>query len=231
MNKELPLQQSAKIAAAKVASECIQDGMLIGIGSGSTVSFFIQALGARCRSGLKIQAIPSSSISYHQALHEQIPMIDSGQITQLDLTIDGADEIDKHKNMTKGGGGALFREKMLALAADEMIVIVDETKLVPQIGGSPLPIEISPYAYLTTLERIRQKGYKFTLRTSTNHQLYMTDNGNYIVDLHYSLPIQDPAKEHTLLKMIPGVIETGLFFQIAGRVFVGYQDGFVKLLP
>ncbi len=221
---------SAKKAAGKAAVELIKEGMLVGLGTGSTTSYFIEALGQRCRSGLNISAVASSVQSMRQAHFEGIPLIDADKITLLDLTIDGADEIDHHKNMIKGGGGALLREKLLALASKEMVVVADENKLVEQLGAFPVPVEIATFAYRTTLKRLESNGYSCILRLNRDESLYLTDNGNYIIDIQYQKPIANPKLEHERLKSLAGVLETGLFFNVAGRVVVGYEDGFAKIL-
>ncbi|WP_068470328.1 ribose-5-phosphate isomerase RpiA [Candidatus Protochlamydia phocaeensis] len=220
---------AAKKAAGKAAAELIEDGMLVGLGTGSTASFFIEALGLRCQSGLKISAVATSQQSMRQAQKLGIPIQNSDSITFLDLTVDGADEIDHHKNMIKGGGGALLREKLLATGSREMIVIIDETKLVDQLGVFPVPVEIATFAYRSTLARLEEKGYQGVLRLNRDTSLFITDNGNYIVDIQFNKPILDPASEHERLKVLPGVLETGLFFNIAGRVVIGYEDEFVKI--
>ncbi len=221
---------AAKKAAGKAAAELVKEGMLVGLGTGSTTSYFIEALGQRCRLGLNISAVASSVQSMRQAHSEGIPLIDTDKIISLDLTIDGADEIDHHKNMIKGGGGALLREKLLALASKEMIVVVDENKLVEELGGFPVPVEIATFAYHTTLRRLETHGYSCTLRLNRDQSLYLTDNGNYILDIQYQKPIVNPEQEHDNLKSLAGVLETGLFFNVAGRIVVGYEDGFAKIL-
>jgi ribose 5-phosphate isomerase A len=219
----------AKKAAGEAAAELIKDGMLVGLGTGSTAAFFIRALGKRCQAGLKISAVATSEQSVRQARELEIPLEDPDSITSLDITVDGADEIDHHKNMIKGGGGALLREKLLAQASKEMIVIIDETKLVDELGTHPVPVEIARFVYRSTLDRLKAADYQGTLRLTRNHELYLTDNGNYIVDIQFATPITDPMKEEARLKNITGVIETGLFFNLAGRVVIGYEDGFVKV--
>jgi ribose 5-phosphate isomerase A len=219
----------AKKAAGTAAAELIENGMLVGLGTGSTAAFFIEALGKRCREGLKISAVATSQQSTRQAEQLGISLRDPETITSLDVKVDGADEIDHHKNMIKGGGGALLREKLLAQSSQEMIVIIDETKLVDHLGTHPLPVEISRFVYQSTLQRIKAKGYQGILRLNRENDPYLTENGNYIVDLQYSAPITDPIKEQEQLKSITGVLETGLFFNLAGRVVIGYEDGFVKV--
>lgn len=219
----------AKKAAGQAAAELIQEGMLVGLGTGSTAAFFIEALGKRCKEGLKISAIATSQQSARQAEHVGIPLKDPATITQIDITVDGADEIDHLKNMIKGGGGALLREKLLALASKELLVVIDETKLVDQLGDHPVAVEIVPFIYRTTMQRLEKQGYHGVLRLDRDNQPFVTDNGNYIFDIQYSQPILDPEKEDKRLKSITGVIETGLFFRVAHRVIIGYEDGFVKI--
>lgn len=201
------------------AADLIQDGMTIGIGTGTTVHFFIERLIQRVGQGLKIQAVSSSIDSEKKAQAGSIPIADVNQITSLDLTVDGADEIDPSKRMIKGGGGALLREKLLAAMSKEMIVIVDESKCVDQLGAFGLPLEILPFAHASTIAHINEAGYMGTIRKDCT-----TDNGNLIYDLSPSL-ITDPS--HTMQKLIniPGVVETGLFLGLAGRVIVGHPSG------
>lgn len=219
----------AKKIAGQAAAELIEDGMLVGLGTGSTAAFFIAALGKKCQEGLKISAVATSEQSALQAQHLGIPMLDPETITALDVTVDGADEIDHKKNMIKGGGGALLREKLLAKASKEMIVVIDETKLVEHLGDHPLPVEIVPFVYRTTIRRLEDLGLTGVLRLNRQNTPFITDNGNYIFDIQYNDPILDPQKEQERLKSIIGVVETGLFFHLAKRVIIGYEDGFTKV--
>lgn len=219
----------AKKAAAHQAAHLIQDGMVVGLGTGSTAALFIDALGKRIQEGLKITALATSQDSTKQAEHLGIPLMDSDSMTTLDITVDGADEIDPSKNMIKGGGGALLREKLLARSAKEMIVIVDETKLVDHLGAHPLPVEISSYVYKSTIKRLHDNGFQGTLRLNRENTPFITDNGNFIFDIQNPNPILDPPQLEKKLKAIVGVLETGLFYQIAGRVIIGYEDGLVEI--
>lgn len=220
----------AKKAAGEYAAGMVQDGMLIGLGTGSTTAFFIEALGRRCKEeGLCIKALASSKQSMLHAESLGIPMEDDQRVATLDLTVDGADEIDTEKNMIKGGGGALFREKLLAKSSHEMVVIVDQNKLVERLGSFPLPVEISPFIYRATLTRLEEHGYTGSLRLNRDSGIYITDNGNYIFDIVFRTPLTDPQATENNLLHIEGVIETGLFLHIAGRVIVGYRDGLVKI--
>lgn len=225
-------QQKAKDAAGKAAVELVKDGMLVGLGTGSTAACFIQHLIERCRQGLKINAVATSNKSQQLAQAGGIPFVDINEVIKLDLTIDGADEIDPKKRMIKGGGGALLREKIVATMSREMIVIVDESKLVPQLGATmPLPVEIVPFAHMVTARKLESLGFFGKFRILANGQPWITDNGNYILDI--ALPKQNfnPESANLQIRSIPGVVETGLFINIAGRVVVGYQDGRVEIRP
>ena len=219
----------AKKAAGHAAAELVKNDMLIGLGTGSTAAFFIEALAKRCKEGLRITAVATSNQSMRQAKSLGIPIIEASEIDTVDLTIDGADEIDPKKNMIKGGGGALLKEKILAKSSREMVVIVDETKLVEHLYAFPVPVEIAAFAYCTTLKRLADNGYQGKMRLNRDNSLYITDNGNYIVDIQFDSPILDPAIENHRLKELAGVLETGLFFNLADRVIVGYEDGFAKI--
>jgi len=219
----------AKKAAGTAAAALIERDMLVGIGTGSTVYWFIQALGERCRKGLKIKAVATSEKSLAQALQEGIEMIEINTVSYLDLVVDGADEIDRDKNMIKGGGGALLREKILANIAHEMIVLVDQSKLVNHLGAFPLPVEIVPFAHQITIQQLGLVGYQGTLRLNEKKEYYVTDNGNYILDVKLSQKCTDPAFENDLISAVPGVVETGFFIGVAGRLIVGYQDGHIEI--
>lgn len=221
----------AKKGAAEKAATFIEEGMQVGLGTGSTAAYFIEALGNRVRQGLKITAVATSQETMRQAQKLNIPLLDPDSITSLDITVDGADEIDPSNAMIKGGGGALLREKLLAHSSRKMIVIVDETKLVDHLGAHPLPIEIAPFAYQTTLKRLEEKGYRGKFRLTHEKQLFVTDNGNYIMDLQLSTPILNAPLLEQDLKKIAGVLETGLFYNLAGNVMIGYEDGLVRIKP
>lgn len=224
-------KQRAKQAAAKAAAKLVQNGMLLGLGTGSTATFFIESLIERCqKEQLRICAFPSSERSAKQALAGGIPLCDEASVTHLDLTIDGADEVDHQKRLIKGGGGALLREKICASISTEMIVIIDPEKLVHSLGKFPLPVEIAPFAHQATLHRIRQLGCDARLRLNEEGNIYLTDNHHYLADLTFPNGMASPEKEEAALKKIPGVIETGFFFNLAGRILIGQADGSVKVL-
>ena len=195
------------------------------LGTESTAFFFIQRLIQRCQEGLKIKAIASSLQSLQQAKEGGIPLLDLNTITTLDLTVDGADEIDEQKRMIKGAGGAHVREKIVASISREMIVIVDESKLVKELGKAKLPVEILPFAAHSTLHQIQKRGYHGSLRLSKEGSAFITDNSNYLFDIHFPHPPASPEAVHEELLHIPGVVDTGFFFHLAGRVIVGFFDG------
>lgn len=228
MNKQD--KNRAKQAAAKAAADLVQSGMLVGIGTGSTAAYFIDYLIDRCRQEqLNIHAFPTSEKSAKQALAGGIPLCDPNEVTTLDLTIDGADEVDHQKRMIKGGGGALLREKISASMSREMVVIIDPEKLVDTLGHFPLPVEIIPFAHLATLHKMRQLGYAPQLRMSQENVPFLTDNGNYIADIRFPHGCQDPEQHDTTLRSIVGVVTTGFFLNLAGRVLIGKADGTVQI--
>jgi ribose 5-phosphate isomerase A len=222
-------KQIACNAAGRAALQFIKDGMLVGLGTGSTASCFIQHLIERCREGLKITAVATSKRSMDQAIKGGIPFVNINEITTIDVTVDGADEIDPQKRMIKGGGGALLREKIMATNSREMIVIVEENKCVNKLGKFPLPIEIVPFAYNATLHQLEKKGYVGKLRTTKTNELYLTDNGNYIFDIHFAQLLENPEEHERIIRAVPGVVETGFFFHLAGHVIVGYGNDHVEI--
>lgn len=219
-----------KKAAAEAAVKLIQEGMVVGLGSGSTSACFIEALSRRCRDGLKIQAVASSIPSQQLAENGKIPLVDINQLSRLDVTVDGADAVDPEKQMVKGGGGALLREKILAKMSKEMLVIIDESKLVPVLGQFPLPVEILPFGQLATIYHIESLGWTGRVRKKPDGLPFFTDNGNIIYDIYFNSPLTEPEPLERALKSIPGVIETGLFLKMAGRVIVGCNDGTIQII-
>ncbi len=220
-----------KKAVGYKAAEFIHDGMRVGLGTGTTVFYFIERLIQRCREGLKIQAVASSNQTYQLAQQGGIPLLDVNAVTALDIAVDGADEIDPQKRMIKGGGGAHVREKIVASMSREMIVIVDETKLVPALGQTKLPVEILPFATAATMHKLAKAGYKAHFRQMSDGSLFVSDNGNLIADITFTVPLASPEETHNALLHIPGVIDTGLFFNLAGRVIVGFFDGQIVIKP
>lgn len=219
----------AKAAAGKKAAEIVENGMVVGLGTGSTARFFIQALGERCREGLNISAVATSQASEEQARQEGIPIIDLNQLETIDLDVDGADEIDPQKRMIKGGGGALFREKIIAGMSREMIVIIDPSKQVDALGKFPLPVEISPFAHRATLKHISNLGHEGAIRQTAEGKPFITDNQNLIFDINLPFPCTNPEEIEQKLTQIPGVIDTGFFIGYAGRVIIGDDKGDVVI--
>lgn len=217
-------QEAAKKAAGEKAAELIENGMVVGLGTGSTAFFFIEALIRRCKQGLKIQAIASSNRSQAQAKKGGIPILNIDDLSSIDTYVDGADEIDPQKQMIKGGGGALLREKIVAHMSKEMIVVIDETKLSPKLGKQKLPVEILPFGHKSTIHKLENLGYHGALRTQ-KESFYLTENGNLLFDIQLDPKRTDPPADHQRIINIPGVIDTGFFLELAGRVVIGFLDG------
>jgi ribose 5-phosphate isomerase A len=220
----------AKKVAGHTAADLIKSGMLVGLGTGSTAAYFIDHLAERCREGLKIRAVATSNRSFERAKEQGIPMIDIDQLESLDVTVDGADEIDLEKRMIKGGGGALLREKIVASMSREMIVVVDSSKVVTQLGKFPLPIEISQYAWKATIAKLKRNGFFGQLRNKEG-KTYITDGGNYIYDITFPAPLESPEEVNASIRSIPGVLDTGFFFSLAKKVLIGYPDGTIETWP
>ncbi len=219
--------ETMKKNAGYLAASFVQNGMTIGLGTGSTAKYFIEKVAERIQNEhLKLQAVASSTKSLELAKKAGIPLIDINSLTSIDLTVDGADEIDGKKRMIKGGGGALLREKILASMSKEMIVIVDESKVVPLLGHRKLPVEIATFAHQVTFHRIQKLGFDAVFRLQKDSpEYYVTDNGNFIVDIQFPSPLEQPEKEHDFIRAIPGVVDTGFFFHLAGRVVIAFYDG------
>ena len=216
-------QLKREVAAAALAE--VQDGMVLGLGTGSTAALFVDQLGARVRDGLRVVGVPTSERTADQARALGIPLAELGDHPALDLVVDGADEVaTRSLALVKGLGGALLREKLVALAGQRMIVIVDEGKLVDALGRGLVPVEIVAFGARTTLARLRREGAEPQIRTSPDGTPYRTDGGNLIADCRFA-PIADPAETHARLKALTGVVETGLFPALASRVIVGTPNG------
>ena len=229
MTERLQDRDIGKKAAAAAAAELVEEGMIVGLGTGSTAGYFISFLGERCRRGLKINAVATSAASEQQAKSEGIPIIDINSRITIDMAVDGADEIDPAKRLIKGGGGALFREKIVAGMSEEFVVIADESKLVQHFGSFPLAVEISPFAHAATYAKLEKLGYPGALRRHASGETFVTENGNYIIDVQLPHPCTNPEKDDARIQCIPGVIETGFFFKMAGRILVGFADNHVDI--
>ncbi|MFV0367397.1 MAG: ribose-5-phosphate isomerase RpiA [Hyphomicrobiaceae bacterium] len=219
-----------KQMAAERALEFIEPGMKLGLGTGSTAAAFVNLLGKRVAEGLDIVAVPTSEATRNQAESLGIRLTTLDAEPFLDLTIDGADELNDHLHLIKGGGGALLREKIVATASDRMIVIADASKRVEMLGKFPLPIEVIPFGLQATLGMIEMMGEdsgcvgELKVRTTATGEPFQTDNGNLIVDAHYGA-IAYPEDLEQALKMIPGVVESGLFIGVADIAIIAGPDG------
>jgi len=218
-------RDAAKRKAAVEAVKHVEDGFILGLGSGSTVAFAITEIGRRIREkNLRVLGVPTSYQSFLLAVECGIPITTLNEHPHLDLDIDGADQIDRELNLIKGMGGALTREKIVATAAKSFIVVADETKLTEKLGkGQPLPIEVLPFAEPIVSARVKEIGGKPVLREKKDKSgPYITDNGNFILDVDFG-PIDDPEDIENKLKSIPGVIETGLFIRMAQIAYIGTE--------
>ncbi len=217
-----------KQLAGEYAANFVKDGMKVGLGTGSTVYWTIQKLGERVKEGLSFQAVPTSKETEVLAKQLNISLISLNDVQSLDLTIDGADEIDANLQLIKGGGGALLREKIVATSSKELIIIADESKLVTHLGTFPLPVEIIPFSWKQTERKIQSLGCQTTLRLK-NNETFITDNNNVIIDCIFPHNITNPANLHTQLKMITGVVETGLFVNMTSKAIIGTKNGIKEL--
>ena len=236
MTDTLSPADTAKLAAAERAVSFVQDGMRLGLGTGSTAAWMVRCLGRRVRDeGLQIVGVPTSEQTAVLARAEGIEIVTLEEAGWLDLTIDGADEFDGDLNLIKGGGGALLREKIVASASDRMIVIADAGKHVAQLGDFPLPVEVIRFGWQSTRDQIAELLEEFdvarreiTLRLRDDVP-FVTDEGNYILDLELG-QIADPRHLALLLNQIPGTVENGLFIDLCDLAIVGHVDGNVTLV-
>lgn len=220
-----PLEQ-LKQAAAEVAVGLVESGMIVGLGTGSTAKFAVEALGKRVKEGLHIVAIPTSEDTARQARGAGIRVSSLAEYAEVDLTIDGADEIQLGTlDLIKGHGGALLREKVVASSSRRLIIIADETKLVDQLGTRfPVPVEVVPFGWQATQRKMQRLGAHTELRPGPDEKPFVTDGGNFILDCRFS-PIPDPAALDQELNSIVGVVEHGLFLKMTSRAIVADQDG------
>lgn len=217
-------QDALKAAAAAAAVELVGDGMLLGLGTGSTAAIFIGLLAERVKAGLRVTAIATSRRSQEQAAALGIPVLDEID-GPVDLAVDGADEIDPELNLLKGRGGALVREKLVAVAARRFVVVADESKLVPRLGVGVLPVEIVPFLWRGTVDRLEALGFAgWTLRGGLDKP-FVSDNGNLVVDLTLREGLADPAAFGARLKQVTGVVEHGLFTGLATACLVAAEGG------
>jgi ribose 5-phosphate isomerase A len=215
-------EQQKKIAGIR-AAEYIEDNMILGLGTGSTAYYIIEEVGVLAKQGLNIKAVATSQSTTRLAKEFKIPLVSIDEVERIDLAIDGVDEIDGQFNAIKGGGGALFREKVVVRIADKVIWIMDSSKVVNSIGSFPLPVEILPYGYTHTLKRLESLSLNPVLRMKADIP-FVTDNHNYIVDLHLGKGFDIEYVLETL-RGIAGVLETGLFLNTCDKIIIGTSDG------
>lgn len=217
--------------AAIAALEFVEDGMTLGLGTGSTAKHFVELLAEEIADGLIVRGVPTSEQTRHLALAHGVPLLDVEQVQQIHLTVDGADEADEQGNLIKGGGAALLREKIIANASDHMIVIADPAKHVEMLGKFPLPVEVTRFGFTITAKKVFDvlvavgiDRPKVELRMSEDNTPLITDGGNYILDCH-CMRIPDARLAAASLSGVPGVVEHGLFIELARTVIIGGEDG------
>lgn len=227
-------QENLKEKVALRAMDFVHSGMRIGIGTGSTARYFIKHLGQRVREGLDIVGVPTSEETTRLAREEGITLSSLDELDELDLTVDGADEVDSELRLIKGGGGALLREKIVAFASKKMIVIADSTKKVQHLGVFPLPVEVVPfglkatYRALSDIAKTVNPEACLTVRCDTQKKPFLTDGGHYIIDVAFC-QIISPEKLADALSSLPGVVEHGLFLGIASGILLATDNGIEEI--
>jgi ribose 5-phosphate isomerase A len=217
-------RSSYKHQAAERALEFVQNGQTVGLGTGSTAEHAIRGLGIRVSQGLRVTGVPTSEASTRLARELGIALVDLNDVESIDVTIDGADEVDPQFNLIKGAGGALTREKLVARATRRQIIVVDSSKLVPVLGATyPLPVEVLPFGWRMAQRGLASLGCETVLRTAGDGPL-VTDNGNYVIDCRFG-GIADPASLEAAIKQLPGVVECGLFVGLTDTLVVAGPNG------
>ena len=220
------MSDEPKRAAGSAAAELVEDGMRLGLGTGSTVRWFLEALADR---RLDVAGVPTSRDTAERCRSLGIELLDPSSVVHLDLAVDGADEFDAELTATKGGGGALLREKVVASIAERFVLVATPDKAVDRLGDTfPLPIEVVPFALGPVVQALRERGAEPWERRCADGSPYLTDNGNAIVDARYPGGIEDPAATEIALSMIPGVVANGLFVELATLAVLGHPDGHVE---
>ena len=222
-------REELKKLAGEEAVQYVEDGMIVGLGTGSTIEYTLRKLGEKIKEGLKIQGIPTSIHTKRIAKEENIPLTTLDENPEIDLTIDGADEVDSYLNLIKGGGGALTREKIIAFNSKKVIIVIDDSKVVKALGiDFPLPVEVIKFGWTSTKNTLENFGCEVKLREIMQNEPYITDNGNYILDCEFER-IEDPEQLDTDINLIPGIVETGLFIGLVDEVIVGSKQGVMTL--
>jgi len=217
-----------KQAAAERGAELVQSGMVLGLGSGTTSALMVQSIGRKLREGTlrDVVGVPSSSSIAAVARESGVPLTTLDNHPRLDLNLDGADEVDPDLGLIKGLGGALLWEKIVATASEQVVILVDDTKLVTRLGTkAPLPVEVVPFGWKTHLAFVESLGGKPTLRTESDGRPFVTDEGNYILHCRFEGGISEPADVEARLLGRAGIVGTGLFLGVADQVIVGKADG------
>ncbi len=222
------MRDQLKHAAATAAIELVEDGMLVGLGTGSTADHALELLGERVADGLVMTGVSTSERTAARARELEIPLRAFEPGMSIDLAIDGADEVSPQLDLIKGLGGALLREKQVESCAEQLVIIVDDSKLVERLGRGPLPVEVAVDDADATLAQLRALGCKADLRRDTDTP-FVTDNGNCIAHLSFTGGISDPAALDAQLQALPGVIDTGLFLGMTDVVFCSGPDGVQRL--
>ena len=217
-----------KEAAARASLQFVKNGQVVGLGTGSTAAYFIELLGEQVKNGLKIRGIPSSDRSREQAARLGIPLTTLDECPEIDVTVDGADEVDPQLRLIKGGGGALLREKIVASATKYYVIITDATKRVPVLGKFPLPVEVIKFAQAVVRKKIEALGAAVELRRGADGNPYITDENNHILDCRFG-QIPDADGLARRLNDMPGVVEHGLFIGMASMVLVANGSEIVEL--
>jgi ribose 5-phosphate isomerase A len=217
-----------KEAAARASLRFVKDGHVVGLGTGSTAAYFIKLLGEEVKNGLRVRGIPTSIRSRELALSLGIPLITLDDCQEIDVTVDGADEVDPHLRLIKGGGGALLREKIVASATRQMVVVADASKQVQRLGKFPLPVEVIRFAQALVAKRIVAMGAEVQLRRDAAGNAYLTDENNHILDCRFG-EILDPNRLARELSEMPGVVEHGLFIGMASLALLARGSEIVEL--
>ena len=221
-------QEEIKKKLGKYAADLVPANAIIGMGTGSTVFWLIQELAIRIQKGLSIKIVPTSIGTKNLAIKAGIRTVELNDVDSLPVTFDGADEIDGHFQIMKGGGGALLQEKMVAAASMKLIIIADESKYVSQLGHFPLPVEVIPAGWKQVQKKILSTGCNKVMMRRQNELPFITDNGHYILDCYFR-KIEDATALNNALHLIPGVVETGLFINMANTIIIGHSDGRIEM--
>ena len=224
---EIDQNQMKKLAGEKAVEEFVKDGMTVGLGTGSTAYFVILKVAELVKQGYKLKCVATSVASENLALENGIPIVDLNDVDHVDVTIDGADEVDPKMNLIKGLGGALLREKIVAAASLQEVIVVDESKLVEKIGTKvSLPVEVLQFGHVRTAYGLKRQGCEPVLRMKGNEP-FVTDGGNYIYDCKFEA-IKNPFFLESRINVIPGTVDNGLFLNTATTVLISHEDGSIE---